>query len=969
MHLRSTVPHIAHVVVALALAVGVEATAQLVPPSQSAADDAARRSGVVASRIGGRLVARALYVGRRVDASQTDVLEHARRVGLRPVHATGFGLVTGHTRARLNDALHSLPSARRARVERLAQELWRVTELEYAADVHPEDAARMMMTSATVEYAEPVPVDGVDGSVFIPNDPLVGDQPHLARIKAFEAWDVWPGDSNTVIGIVDAGIDNTHEDLVPNIAENRGEEGLDASGNDKRTNRIDDDLNGVADDWRGANLNAPGDGSVPGDTRAVQHGTAVAGAAAAATNNAIGIAGVANRCQFFPVKTMPRSGGPLTKSYNGIEYCAMRGFKVVNCSFGGPDFSRTRQTLITFLIERYDIAIVASAGNDPLYDVRYPAGYRGVLGVGAVDNSDGFATTFGEQVDVSAPVGWLTVDSNRYAPGLIATSFSSPVAAGVVALARSRWPALDAVQALAHVRLTSDTITSDGERTRLTGYGIVNALRAVSEDPMSRPGIIVDTLWLTDESGAVQETFGVGERGLVHMRLRNLLGSATNVRARLVDFRDAGESFAIDSAFYDVGAIGTGDTVTLSVGIPFRLVRPDTGRMRLRIELTADGNYFDYDFAAPFVYLDRPSIAVYATSEIALSVSSRGNIGFADYPTNEYGVGVQYDQKSFLFEGGFIAATAPTRVVNNVRGADGTAQDRDFVALELPSNANAHTLTLVDAGASQANEVGLELRVRTLVSNEVPNAFALHVRARNINAATADSLRLGLFADWDLAGEGDGQMIETFESAGASVPLYAVVSGEGYHVATGAIAHDSHPILYAIDNAGELNLYQNFNHAKKWHTLSNGIGARSVGPADVSIVTGRVLTNLERDQEDTVLFVTGIGRSSSEAVAAMQAIAAVRTSAVASTARVATMLGAPRPNPASLIVRVDVALRSDGRLVLYDALGRMVADLTHMVPAGGVGSVSVDASSLETGMYVLRASDNRGSVSAPLIVQ
>jgi serine protease len=968
MKLRSQLPASLLLAVLVPLIGGTPDASAQRTVATNAADVAAQSRGTVESRVGGRLVSGALYVSIR-SGSADDVVALARRYGLEPAVTSPLGFFSPQSEKSRRATLQSLPADRRARSERLAAELSRVIELYYTADLHPEDAARRLRQSPLVEYAEAVPAGGIEGASLVPNDSLIGEQPHLVKIKAFEAWDVWPGDSNTVIGIVDAGIDNQHEDLAPNIRENAGEEGLDASSNDKRTNGVDDDGNGVIDDWRGANLNAPGDGSTHGDTRASQHGTAVAGAAAARTNNRIGIAGVGYHCQFFPVKTMPRSGGALTKSYAGIEYCAREGMAVVNCSFGDRDFSRTQQTFISYLVETYDIAIVAAGGNEAAYSPRYPAGYRGVLGVGALDPTDGFATAYGEQVDVSAPVGMTTIDNDTYAQALVATSFSSPVAAGVVALTRSRWPALSAMQAIAHVRLTSDTLAATGDRYRLIGFGRVNALNAVSVDPMSRPGVIVDTVWLTDEAGAVRETFAVGERGRIVVRVRNLLGPAENLRVRLVDYRDADASVVIDSTWHDVGAVATGGVATVTLPYPFRLDRPDTNRLKLRVEFMADDGYADFDFAAPFVYLERPSIAIYATSELALSVSSRGNIGYADYPENGYGIGVTYNNESFLFEGGFLAATSSQRVVNNIRGDNVSYQDRDFTALETPSDSNGHTLTLADLGAPEENQIGLEMRIRTIVNNDIPNAFAMHVRARNVGATPIDSLRLATFGDWDLKGEGDGQTIVTREDVTARVPVYAVISGEGYVVASGAIAPDRAPILYAIENGGTLNIFDGFPRDKKWFTLSNGIGARSAGPADISLVVGRVLTDLDRDEEDTVLFVVGIARLESEAVAAMQELAGAPTSGVDDEFSAVTgMLGAARPNPASIVARVAVDVRSGATFGLYDALGRIVLDLTERIPSGGSGDVVIDTRTVAPGVYLLRAADGRGAATAPLVI-
>jgi hypothetical protein len=304
-----------------------------------------------------------------------------------------------------------------------------------------------------------------------------------------------------------------------------------------------------------------------------------------------------------------------------------------------------------------------------------------------------------------------------------------------------------------------------------------------------------------------------------------------------------------------------------------------------------------------------------------------------------------------------------------VRGDNSSYQDRDFTALELPSDANGQTLTISDAGANAEHQIGLELRVRTIVDEDIPNGYAMHVRARNVGATPIDSLRLATFADWDLADGGEDQSIATREDATGPVPLYAVVSGQGYFVASGAVARDRAPVLYAIENDKGLNLYDGFSRDEKWVTLANGIASRTAGPTDVSLVTGRVLTALERDEEDTVLFVVGFGRNESEAVAALQALAGLDiSSADEERARVTGMLGAARPNPARLEARIAVDLRGAASLGVYDALGRLVVDLTDAIPAGGTGELRVALDGLPAGAYIVRARDDRGAASTPLVV-
>lgn len=64
-----------------------------------------------------------------------------------------------------------------------------------------------------------------------------------------------------IVAVLDSGVDIHHEDLQGKIWINAEETGLDKNGNDKATNKIDDDENGFADDVHGWNFLGGADGS------------------------------------------------------------------------------------------------------------------------------------------------------------------------------------------------------------------------------------------------------------------------------------------------------------------------------------------------------------------------------------------------------------------------------------------------------------------------------------------------------------------------------------------------------------------------------------------------------------------------------------------------------------------------------------------------------------------------------------
>ena len=140
----------------------------------------------------------------------------------------------------------------------------------------------------------------------VPNDPLFGNTwgmnnttSQLNDIDAPQAWDIYTGDPNYRVAVIDTGIDFNHPDLQGNIWVNPGEIAGDG---------IDNDGNGYIDDVSGwnfvTNTNNPQDGN--------GHGTHVSGTIAAKGNNGIGVAGVAWNAKIVPLKFLSDTGSGTT---------------------------------------------------------------------------------------------------------------------------------------------------------------------------------------------------------------------------------------------------------------------------------------------------------------------------------------------------------------------------------------------------------------------------------------------------------------------------------------------------------------------------------------------------------------------------------------------------------------------------------------------------------------------------------
>jgi subtilisin family serine protease len=306
-------------------------------------------------------------------------------------------------------------------------------------------------------------------------------------IDAVEAWDTEKGNSNTVVAVIDSGVDVNHPDLQANIWMNPGE----IPGNN-----IDDDGNGYKDDIHGRDTAQDDNNLLDGSSNVgYEHGTHVAGTIAAVTHNTTGIAGVCGGespdrgCSIMVLKFMRPfaipgggsvMGGTLEAELEAIQYAKRNGADIINGSYGSPSWSAAERNAFK---NAPGILAVLAAGNDSLdndmslsamhpvpgfgrlFSPLYPASYNlpNIISVAASNHQDryGFDTgcaaagkpvrlcefsSFGRHsVDLAAPgVDILsTVPGTAYAT-FNGTSMAAPHVAGVAGLLESQMPSRNA---------------------------------------------------------------------------------------------------------------------------------------------------------------------------------------------------------------------------------------------------------------------------------------------------------------------------------------------------------------------------------------------------------------------------------------------------------------------------------------------------------------------------------------------
>ena len=125
------------------------------------------------------------------------------------------------------------------------------------------------------------------------------------------------------------------------------------------------------------------------------HGSNVAGIAAADTNNGLGFAGVGFNVSIQTYKIFNDGPSDSIGAQTGDEAQAIydavaHGARVISLSLGGPQtggFDPVERDAIEYAVNN-NVAVVAAAGNESATTLDLPAGYDGVISVGATSLND-----------------------------------------------------------------------------------------------------------------------------------------------------------------------------------------------------------------------------------------------------------------------------------------------------------------------------------------------------------------------------------------------------------------------------------------------------------------------------------------------------------------------------------------------------------------------------------------------------
>lgn len=299
------------------------------------------------------------------------------------------------------------------------------------------------------------------GSTAVADDTRESQWP-LESFVAEELWQQSTGKGVTV-AVLDIGFRPTHQDLRKNLLP--GKKFGEVKEHPDPTRR-DEDLR--------------------------NHGTSMSGIIAGhghGPGGSAGVKGVAPEAKILPIATALTDG----ELAEAIRYAVNSGADVINLSLGRRQALVVEQA-INYAVKK-DIVVVASVGNDAVSEIEYPAGYPGVIGVGAVDKYGKVweGSHFNSSVDLLAPgVGIMTAggeadDHYQFSDG---TSNSTAYVSAIAALIREQHPDLTAGQVANRLVKTAglpDEMKGKELPDNHYGYGFIRPRAALSDDIPAGP--------------------------------------------------------------------------------------------------------------------------------------------------------------------------------------------------------------------------------------------------------------------------------------------------------------------------------------------------------------------------------------------------------------------------------------------------------------------------------------------------
>lgn len=832
-----------------------------------------------------------------------------------------------------------------------------IYELVFSNSIDVFDLVTKLSKMDFVEYVEPLYHVEL---LYVPDDPMnLTHQYWLDNISAYDAWNIHQGDTNTVIGIVDTGIDISHEDLIYNIAYNWND----------LPNGNDDDNDGYIDNFRGWDF---GDNNNNPQAEVSFHGSWVSGIAAATTDNGLGISGVGFKCRLLPIKVM-NSDGVINTAYQGVVYAADQGAKVINCSWGNTTYQQMAQDVINYVTYNRDALVIGACGNSNSELIFYPASYENVISVAATNidderwspentNTTG-GSSYSPMVDISAPGTMMrTTGNGDYFLTYGGTSFAAPVVAGGAALLRSYYPELSALQIGELLKAGTDNIDTIPFNTNyagMLGTGRLNIYNSITMDFV--PAVNLKNV-------EISENRDINDIVYIYGNLINYLAPVNNLT---VTVTSASPYVQILNSSFSVGSLQTFGSYEITDQIRFEILPNMPKDYFTFINLEFNGDNYQYTQSIPVTM--NYSFRNIETDKLLLSIVRDGRFGYSDLD-RRIGNGMRYNNAYGLFyDAGIISGTSANNIYCAVR------QNSDFNSVLLPEiienpEIGDYLIQTIFTDSSNESE-GLTFSQKAYVWDNQDYKDFIIVQYEIINNSNddIDSYYFGIFADWDLI---EPQNNSAKYNSDYDI-MYCQNNGNQNMVAGLKLLSNQNVNNYAVPQIsggdGIIDLTDGLSDQEKFFIISNSSG--NVGSAeeayDVVIVTSAGPFDIPAGDTVEVVFTFIAAQSTFTLFQASETAMDLYKSQFSESYIVDTnsILFKVFPNPADDKIEVYLGskfLNEPIVLDMYDGKGKLVLRKNKTVSAE---RFVLNTSSFGSGIYFLNIfSDKYKTQSKKIII-
>ncbi|MFN2421367.1 MAG: S8 family serine peptidase [Gemmatimonadota bacterium] len=560
-------------------------------------------------------------------------------------------------------------------------------------------------------------------------------------------------------------------------------------------------------------------------------------------------------------------------------------------------------------LEAAGAIVVWSAGNFGPEGVTTPANRAtsavNAFAVGAVDSSDEPLSSSGRgpsrcggqfaiKPEVVAPGANVPSRTRFNADGTFSgTSFSTPMAAGVLALMRSKNPTITPEAAKAILLETARDLGVPGD-DNATGRGLIDAAAAIAQverptQPLARlvgfrpaslaGGVAVDKGLAPAQAG----TGLVLQPGATHDLVPLLTNHGPAIPATTATLSSPTPEVMVTRSTVTLAAATTGAFFGPESGGSFSVeidpaVAPGSD---LALVLSIQGALIG-PFKMVFKAGD-PIAGTFATHDrgrVRLSVTNFGGLGYyngshaGEFGLRGQGFRFPSDSPNWLFHASFMAGISADRVSDDIPYGEDAQNETDFFPvhdqpLVADEAAGAQRFVAIYDDRHAIRPLGIRVRQESYAFGEtgLSDFIILQYIVTNTGTENLTGLRLGLFADWDLPGSEE----EPAETAGWDPSnLLGFVQGASSQPALGVVWLDvSAPglVTYAVLRRDSIGISgrrglvpaeafeggEEFSDGEKWDALSSGqTRTTDTRPSDLWQVIGAGPSALAAGRSDTV---------------------------------------------------------------------------------------------------------------------